>query len=42
MRIEVEGKTVEVKHIYINAKCSDLCSAQLLGPQSEVVAEHDV
>jgi hypothetical protein len=41
MRIKVEGKTVEVKRIYISAKCSDLCYAELIGPQSEVVAEHD-
>ena len=41
MHIEVEDKTVEVTCIHITAKCSDMCYAELIGPQSEIVAKHD-
>ena len=41
MLITINDKEVEVNTIYINAKCSDLCFAQLKNGQGRVVAEHN-
>jgi hypothetical protein len=41
MIVTIQGKKVDVNRIYINAKCSDLCFAQLKDGEGRVVAEHD-
>jgi hypothetical protein len=41
MKVTIEDKVVDVSRIYINAKCSDLCFAQLKDGDGKVIAEHD-
>lgn len=41
MIVTIGDKDVEVKRVHINAKCSDLCFAQLADGEGRVVAEHD-
>jgi hypothetical protein len=40
MKVKIKGKTSEVKRIYINAKCSDLCYAELKNDEG-IVASRD-
>jgi hypothetical protein len=41
MKIILDDKEVEVTRISINARCSDLCFAELKDDQGKVIAEHD-
>ena len=41
MKVTIEEKTVEVKRISINAKCSDLCYAELQDKDGKPLARHD-
>jgi hypothetical protein len=41
MKITVNEKEINVTSISISAKCSDLCHAQLIDVQGNILAEHD-
>ena len=41
MKVTIGDKDVDVNRIYINAKCSDLCFAQLKDGEGKVIAEHN-
>ena len=41
MIVTIDEKDVDVNRIYINAKCSDRCYAQLTDGEGKVVAQHD-
>ena len=41
MKITINDKDMDVNRIFINAKCSDLCFAQLQNSTGRVVAEHN-
>ena len=41
MKIKINGKLVEIKTVSISAKCSDLCSTQLIDADGIIHAEHD-
>jgi len=41
MKVTVQGKKLDVNRIYINAKCADLCYAELKDSTGKTVAEHN-
>jgi len=41
MIVTINDKDVDVNRIYINAKCNDLCHAQLKDGEGRVLAEHN-
>jgi hypothetical protein len=41
MKVTIQGKKLDVNRIYISAKCSDLCYAELKTDKGQVVASHD-
>ena len=41
MKIKINGKLVDIKTVSISAKCSDLCSTQLIDADGIIHAEHD-
>ena len=41
MKVTIQGKKLDVNRMYISAKCSDLCYAELQDSKGNKVAEHD-
>ena len=41
MKVTIQGKKLDVNRVYINAKCSDLCYAELRDSKGKVIATHD-
>ena len=41
MIVTINDKDINVNRVHINAKCSDLCFAQLADAEGRVLAEHN-